>query len=305
VASLQTATSERGFRAAVEVAEELGLRFERADVLRDRSNLLVRLWPAPVVARVATATGAMRSGTAWLAREVEVAGHLARVGAPVVAPSAELPPGPHERDGLALTFFEYVDELDAPLDAAEAGRGLRLCHEALADFDGELPPMATLAEAERVVDRLAGDGALARDDVELMRRVAAAVRASVERLGLPMQPVHGDAHLGNVLATARGPLWNDWEDTFLGPRAWDLGCLKASVRPFGRRDPLLAAVAREAYGDRFDEQTVDAFADARRFQVSVWGMLLSLARSDSAEVERYLAWWRDREVGSLGSHPAH
>ena len=78
----------------MEVADEAGLRVRRPLVLRDATNLLVHLAPAPVVARVATGTSAIRSGDAWLARELAIAGHLAKVGAPVVAPSAELPAGP-------------------------------------------------------------------------------------------------------------------------------------------------------------------------------------------------------------------
>jgi hypothetical protein len=79
--------TERATRAAAEVAEEAGLRFGRPTILQDRSNLIVHLAPAPVVARVATTTGLVRRGDAWLAREVAVAGHLARAGAPVVAPT--------------------------------------------------------------------------------------------------------------------------------------------------------------------------------------------------------------------------
>jgi aminoglycoside phosphotransferase (APT) family kinase protein len=33
----------------------------------------------------------------------------------------------------------------------------------------------------------------------------------------PQRIVHGDSHPGNVLWTAGGPLWSDWEDAHLGP----------------------------------------------------------------------------------------
>jgi hypothetical protein len=136
--------SLRALQGAVEVAEESGLRVERPLVLGDRSNLLVHLRPAPVVARVATATATMRVGDAWLAREVAVASYLTSVGAPVVAPAREIAAGPRHHDGLVLTFWEYVEELDQPADSAEAGRRLRLCREALTDFDMELPRMGLL-----------------------------------------------------------------------------------------------------------------------------------------------------------------
>jgi hypothetical protein len=128
-----TQPSEPAVQAAAEVADGLGLRFARPLVLWERSNLLVHLSPAPVVARIATRTGAMRRGDAWLAREVAVAGYLATLGAPVVAPSTEVPPGPHHHHGFVLTFWEHVEQTGEPLDATEAGRRLRACHEALAE----------------------------------------------------------------------------------------------------------------------------------------------------------------------------
>lgn len=282
--------AERALRAAVAVAEESGLRVGRPVVLRDATNLLVHLTPAPVVARVATGTGMVREGDAWLAREVAVAGHLSRVGAPVVAPSTELPPGPHHHDGLVLSFWEHVEELDAPLDADAAGRGLRHCHEALADYDGDLPRLAVLDEAERIVERLNADNFLDDEDARQLRGLARVVRTSVEGWELPEQPVHGDAHLGNVITTTRGPLWNDWEDTFRGPVAWDLGCLHASAPPFGHRDPGLIAAVRAAYDDEHDDATIEAFVAARRFQAATWAVVLGLQREDRQLAETYLRW---------------
>jgi Ser/Thr protein kinase RdoA (MazF antagonist) len=280
--------SQGALRAAVEVAEQAGLRFDRPVVLGDRSNLLVRFEPAPVVARVATTTATVRAGDAWLAREVAVAGYLARVGAPVVAPSRLPRPGPHHHDGHLLTFWEYAEELDAPMDARRAGRGLRECHEALADFDGGLPPMAVLREAEDLVERLSLDP----DDAALLRRVGADVSRRIDALALSVQAVHGDAHLGNVINTARGPLWNDWEDTFLGPVAWDLGCLHASAKAFGS-DPALGEAAQAGYGSPPADAVLDVFVDARRFQGTVWSMVFALRHLESrGPAAERLAWYR-------------
>jgi aminoglycoside phosphotransferase (APT) family kinase protein len=44
------------------------------------------------------------------------------------------------------------------------------------------------------------------------------------------QPLHGDAHPGNLLMTPRGPVWNDFEDTWRGPVEWDLACLALTHR---------------------------------------------------------------------------
>lgn len=289
--------TRRALAAALAVAARHGLRCDEPRILRDASNLLVLLHPAPVVARVTTVTSTFRPGDAWLAREVAIASYLAAAGAPVVAPSADPPPGPHHEDGLVLSFWPYVDEGRRELDAREAGRRLRACHEALHDFPGELPRLAVLDEAERILAALLADGTLGADDEALLRRAGDAVRGRVERLGLPLQAIHGDAHLTNVITGPDGPLWNDWEDCFRGPRGWDLGCLVATARAFGR-DPAPGEAALAGYGPpAIDDDALDVFVDARRFQGVAVGLLM--AREQPTEERRaratsMLAWYRER-----------
>jgi hypothetical protein len=232
----------------------------------------VHLAPAPVVARVATLTGTRRTGDGWLRRELSVAGFLDRAGAPVVAPSAELDSGPHTFDGVSLSFWDYVEEVAAPLDAAEAGRRLLECHESLLDYEGELEPLGTLTEAERWLEELSAEGAIGGEETARLREDAAMVRRRIEALGLPMQAVHGDAHLDNAINTTSGPLWNDWEDTCLAPRALDLGCLDAAASVWGD-DPGAVAAALAAYGE-IDAEALAAFVAARRFQGTMWAVLL-------------------------------
>ena len=286
--------TERALCAAVDVAAEHGVRCERPVVLQNASNLIVRLDPAPVVARVTTVTSLMRAGDAWLRREVALAGHLADAGAPVVAPSSELPPGPHCRDGLTLSFWTYVDEDDRPLDAHEAGRRLRVCHDALVSFAGELPRLAVLDEAQMVLERLAAAGTLGDGDAALLRRAGETARARVEQLAPALQAIHGDAHLHNVINGPDGPLWNDWEDAFLGPRAWDLGCLHAAAVAFGR-DPGPVAETQRGYGDGVAPEEVAACIEARRFQGTVWSVVMAREQPERSErAATLLAYYRAR-----------
>jgi hypothetical protein len=268
----QSDLTRRGLAAVTAVAAEEGLRFTEPRILRDRGNLLVHLSPAPVVARIATLTGTRRAGDRWLRREVTIAGFLAHAGAPVVAPSAELDPGPHTHAGISLSFWNYVTEVTRPLDAAEAGRRLRVCHEALVNYDGELEPLGTLAEAERWLEELADEGRIGAVAAARLRGDAAEARRRIEALGLPMQAVHGDAHLDNAINTPAGPLWNDWEDTCLAPRALDLGCMQAAATVWGD-DPERVATALAAYGP-IDPETLSVFVAARRFQGALWSELL-------------------------------
>lgn len=247
--------------AAVAVARSFGLRVDDPVILRDQLNVLVHLRPAPVVARVAGTITRARRGTAWQERELSVAGHLARAGAPVVAPSGELPPGPHVFEGRVISFWDYAPPAD-PVDDAAAGEALAHCHEALRSYDGSLPLLGTVTEAEALLARLA-----AEETIDPATATGLLVRFQeiipvLSELRSPVQPLHGDSHLGNVL---QGPLWNDWEDTCLGPVGWDAACLMAGRYGRERQE---AAYAASRMG--VDPGELALWIEARSLQVSVW-----------------------------------
>jgi hypothetical protein len=295
-----TPSGRRALRAALAVAEEAGVRVVAPVVLHDGSNLLVHLAPAPVVARVPNVTGAVRPGAAWLEREVAVAGHLARRGAPVVGPAPGVDPGPHDHDGVPVTLWELAEAVPGPVDAPAAGRGLRECHEALDGFDGDLPENAMFHEARAIVARLAADAAIGPDDAALLDRIGVRLAARLDTLDVPTQALHGDAHLRNVIQTVRGPLWNDFEDTFRGPRAWDLACLQAWARVFGN-DPGPVAAALEGYGRLGDPQLLDLMVDTRAYVGAAWTILHASRRADgAARVAERLDWLRAREAAAEG-----
>ena len=250
--------------AAVAVAEAHGLRSPDAVILRDKLNVLVHLRPAPVVARVAGTIRAARPGTDWQQRELAVAGHLAAQGAPVVAPSDELPPGPYEHDGRVLSFWRYA--APAETSPTHAGAALRECLDALKGFHGSLPVLGTMTEAEALLHRLATEGRLSHDEAMGLQLRFDELFPLLAQLRSPVQPLHGDAHLNNVL----GGLWNDWEDTCLGPVAWDAACLIA-----GSRDPADQQTAYEATRLRLDPGELRLWVEARRLQIDVWRAFLS------------------------------
>jgi Phosphotransferase enzyme family len=289
VALAHSVLTERAVRAATHVAHDHGLAFaDEPRVLHEGSNVLLHLHPAPVVARVATTTAMVRPGDAWLTREVAVAGHAAAKGAPVVAPSMDVPPGPHHFSGLTMTFWTYVKQSPERADPVRAGHALRDTHDALRDFPDLLPRLALIEEAERIIERFAGDGALPPDDAQRLREAATDARRRIDALELPMQTVHGDAHLGNVINTAAGPLWGDFEDTCLAPTAWDLGCLLTSGRAFGA-DPEPGEAAVAAYGSGPD----DAFIAARRLQGTVWSLVFARDHPEQKPLaDRLLAHYR-------------
>ncbi len=254
---------------AVAVAEAHGVSATDPVILRDGLNVLVHLRPAPVVARVPGTIARVRPGEGWLRREIAVAGHLARAGAPVVAPSDELPPGPHTHDGRVLSFWEFVPESEERADPAAAGAALADCHAALREFHGSLPVLACVTEAEAMLAWLAAEEVLdALEAAQLLERIEE-ITTVLGSLRAPVQPLHGDAHLNNVLNGPDGPLWNDWEDTCVGPVGWDAACLLNSSQGEER-----AEAAYAASGIGLDRGELELWREARELQVAVWRAFL-------------------------------
>jgi len=262
--------SRSALAAAVAVAGEFGLAEVEPVVLRDRANLLVWLRPAPVVARVATVTGLARSAgvAANLARDLSIAGYLVEAGAPAVPPSTELPPGPHVRDGHTLTFWQYVEhEPDHVLRPAEFAALLAELHPVLAGYPGDLPLLPPFDLG--ILDHLPIPPA----DRDSLLAEAANLIEELRGADVPVQALHGDAHPGNVLWTPDGPVWNDFEDAWRGPVAWDLACMART----GRLDGI-AALAGYPGSPTVADLGV-CFA-ARRLQGRLWTMLMEFVMGE-------------------------
>ncbi len=98
--------------AAVKVAANLGVHATNPVILNDGANVIVHLSPAPVVAKVAASTPAVRpDNAAWLQRELDVVRFLAGRGVPVMTPSPEVPPVVHHGDGQVMSFWRYPSQV--------------------------------------------------------------------------------------------------------------------------------------------------------------------------------------------------
>jgi hypothetical protein len=225
---------------AREVAAALGLDAHDAVVVRETGSTVVDLAPAPVVARVWSAG---QRDLDVVRRELAVTSYLAHAGAAVAAPWTEA--GPHERADLVVTLWWRLDHDPArPLDGVAAGRALREVHDLLADHDvAGLPHFARLDEVRAVAATLDVTPAEAAD----LHEAVALAEDVVAGLDVPLQPVHGDAWLGNVLRTPAGPVWSDFERLCLGPRELDLTCNETAARSRGRRPEDDAFLS--GYGD--------------------------------------------------------
>jgi phosphotransferase family enzyme len=253
----------RAVDAAVTVAGAHGLPVRHPVVLSDGVNVVVHLSPVPVVARVATLTPVLRPAIGRpFGREVALAGALAAAGAAVVPPADLLPAGPHEHDGLTLSFWQHVELLPDPPAAAETGRALAELHVVLADlpplWDGD-PLDTPLGDLAAFAERGPELGA----DPALVARAAELTALLVPRLSGPALHLHGDAHPGNLLRTTTGTRWTDQEDASRGPLGWDLACLRTTSRLDGR------AALDAMPGAPTDEELVP-FVALRRLHAAAW-----------------------------------
>ena len=259
-----TRTSRAAVEVAVSVARDVGLRVDEPVVLRDLTNVLVRLDPSPIVARVPQTLSRLR-GRDWFELEIRAVSWLARSGAPVVAPTTVVDPGPHERDGHLVSFWDVLDHATDRFDAAAAGQALRALHDALASYPEELPAFHRLDEIDRLLALLRPSPLVSEEEIEGMRTV----RALLATKPVPplLRPIHGDAHLRNLLWTPEGPRWTDFENLCAGPVEYDLACI--SWR--GRAED---AASLDAYGPH-DERLRDAMEPYVALFLAPWTVTIA------------------------------
>ncbi len=264
---------ELPIRAATETLLAHGITPDRCEILQDGSTLVLRLTES-LVARVVQDVTGPRQGTEWFARENAVAQHLTDHGAPVIPLHLDLPPGPHEHLGYPMNFWQYVQVVDAPIDASAVGRTLHECHEVLRSLSQPLPPLAILTESLALLEPLAQQALFPASTIELLRHHLVSSIAILREF--PHQPLHGDAHMGNLLNTNLGLLWTDWEDAFAGPVEWDLASIIWNAKFLEQDHETVNQIltAYRAVGGRIDERALEQSLIARAAVMSAWYPIL-------------------------------
>ena len=271
----------RALAAARAVALANSVACEDAVVVAARSNVLVHLKPAPVIARVMSGTAVLHDDVGkWLAREVAVGTFLGERGL-AVAPSDVLAPGPHQSDGLWMTFWEFVehDPSGSQPSAPELGGSLRELHAALAEFPGELGQLSDIRDwLDRLLAGLRPSPGLTAPDIDSLRSRLDAMTPTVFETSLPAQAIHADASVSNLLRTDNGLVWNDFEDVCIGPVHWDVAGLIAEARDCGESETFVMEFLR-AYGG-LELEELDDFIAAHFLYTTVWQAFATQNRRD-------------------------
>ena len=280
-------TVSAAVRAAVSVADRLGVACAEPVILAGGANVIVHLSPSPFVAKVAGSTAAIRGdGAAWLQRELDVAFFLAQAGIPVMAPARGLPRTVHHCDGHVMSFWTYLPPSGTQRPGEDTiGSMLRDLHAALHAYPAPQPVLIPLADIPAFLAR--PQTLFSPSDVALLGEAFDRLTGDLAATAAPGQILHGDAGASNLMATGGQWVWHDFEDTCSGPVAWDLAATTASPRL--DRSRILAA-----YSDPVDEAQLRICEQLRRLTLTIWYALyaerLPECRQRAADL---LATWRE------------
>ncbi len=215
---MQASEVSRAVAAAKAIASALGLTVDNATVLHNSNKLAVRLAPCGVLARVAPLANQN------LCFEVEIARRLGDAGSPVAALAPGVEPRVFDRDGFAVTLWTYYEPATPPeVSPAGYASALARLHAGMRTLEVTSPHFTDrVAEAQQLVASRDATPALGKADRALRADALQALRRAIARRAAREQLLHGEPHPGNLLATANGPLFIDFETCCRGPVEFDI-----------------------------------------------------------------------------------
>ncbi len=263
----------RGTRAVHTAADILGITSpQEPELIRAGERAVFRLGNGRVIARVERSAERREEAD----REVRAARWLADQGIPVSEPL--LGDQPVLAEDTAVTFWEAVDgQWTVPKELAVL---LRALHHLTP------PPTLHLPELDpfdRIGERI-DTARLSEPQRDTLRRVHRDLAHHVD----PVEPVlgrhviHGDANIGNVLATEHGTVLFDLDGICWGPPEWDL-VLTALYRDLGWHTDAEYADFCTAYG--FDVTAWNGYPlykAVRELRMTTW---LAQKTGESPEID--------------------
>ena len=247
-------------------------------VLQRRQNVIVRCDPFPVVARVANWTGTLRDDPRFqLRNEVSLSRWANSRHGSVPTPLTGQLSGPHESDGLTMSFWPLRMDLPHATDPGALGRSLADLHRATAGYPGKLAgPRQISDDANGVMILLASSGFISGDEAMLVANEAVEAAQDLAALMADLPPerliaLHGDAVRENTALENGRILWCDLEDTWRGPVEWDLACLSLTPGWSARQGEIAVRAYCVEAGHTLDEALFRACRRLRHAQMEAWG----------------------------------
>lgn len=270
-----------------------GLDSDRARLIRLGENALFRLAAHPVVVRIARSTEYLSS----VRGEVNVSRWLASAGFPAARIVDDVEQ-PLIVDGHPVTFWHLIVEADRKATYGELGGVLRELHSLSLPEGLNLPPYPVLDRTDR---RIAAATDIPEDDREFLRKRARELRDRLAELRFDSEkgPVHGDAHVQNLMVDRSGQVvLIDLERFSYDYPEWDLMVTATEHDSLGWQTAEEYTAFIGAYGR--DLRAWSGFPTLRgiqEFNMTTWLMQnVSESEDTAAEYARRIASLRDDDA---------
>ncbi|MFD5387833.1 phosphotransferase enzyme family protein [Streptomyces sp. NPDC127074] len=285
--------SARATRVMTAACHRVGLDSGGAQLIRLGENALFRLTAHQVVVRIARSTEYLPS----VRGEVEVSRWLAGEGFPAARIVDELEQ-PLIVDGHPVTFWHLIEESDRKATYGELGSILRDLHSLSLPDGLSLPPFPVLDRTDRRIEAATG---IREDDREFLRKRARELSDRIADLRFESKkgPVHGDAHVQNLMVDRNGQVTLiDLERFSYDHPEWDLMVTATEHHSLGWQTAEQYAEFVGTYGR--DLRTWPGFSTLRsvqEFNMTTWLMQNVSESSEIAEeYARRIASLRDDEA---------
>jgi hypothetical protein len=228
------------------VCAEAGLDARGATLLRFTSNAVYQLESAPVVVRIVGSRALVHRA----AKVVRVGSWLAQRQVPAVRLWPQVPQ-PIQVGEYFATLWQWAGGGARKPTSVDLAQVLSRFHS-LEQPTIELPLWTPLGDIKR---RLSDAEELTSSDRKFLLETCQRFdeRLAGVHFAFTPRPIHGDAHLGNLISTPEGPVVCDFDSTCVGPPEWDLVTFAVGVRRF-----------------RYPESRYQQFAAAYGFDVRNW-----------------------------------
>ncbi|CAG6396899.1 aminoglycoside phosphotransferase family protein [Streptomyces cocklensis] len=210
-------TSTRAQQVVIEACRAAGLGSDGARLIRLGENALFRLERHPIIVRIARSADYLASARL----EVRVSRWLEAEGFPASRVVEDVEQA-RVVAGHPVTFWHLIEENDRKPTYGELGRVLRDLHALRPPADLELPHYDVFGRSGLRIEKTAG---IPSDDREFLRKRSRELheRLAELRFESPRGPVHGDAHVQNLMVDRDGQVvLIDFENFSFDYPEWDL-----------------------------------------------------------------------------------
>ncbi|MFI9721687.1 phosphotransferase enzyme family protein [Streptomyces sp. NPDC052396] len=292
-ASKEGFTAARAAQAMSAACRAAGLDDRDAELIRLGENALFRLASVPVVVRVARSVDFLES----VRKEVAVSQWLQQEGFPAGQVVGDLEQ-PLLVDGHPVTFWHLINEGARKATYGELGAMLRDLHSLSVPSWLELPSYDVFGRTDL---RIEGSRGVPEADREFLRQRDKELRQQWAELRFESArgPLHGDAHVQNLMVDHRGQVvLIDFEGFSFDHPEWDLMVTAVEHHSLGWQTREQYADFVAAYGrDLREWPGYETLRGIQEFHMTTWLMQnVNEGEQVAQEYARRIASLRDEDA---------